>query len=386
MMNEAQILLVDDEEHIRRGLGQLLELEDYSVTCAADGAEGWQMFQQMDFDLVITDIKMPRLDGLQLLRMAREHAPEVPVIIITGHGDLDMAIEALRGGAYDFITKPFDHDVVLAAVARALEKRRLGKELEAAHKLASLGTLAAGVAHELNTPLNVIIGAAERLLKHIGQDDVSPYDPETIRKYLDMIVRNGLRCARIVRALKTYARAEPLEREDCDLNAIVQDSLTLIEHTLQIESNVWVETDLAPDLPQLQADPNKLTQVFVNLLSNARDAMPDGGTITITTCKGDDDQTIVATVSDTGTGIPPDVLPRIFDPFFTTKPVGQGTGLGLSIVAGIVQDHQGTLHVESQPGQGTTFTLTLPVCPDAQAAIPVLPPTGRYDGGVERRH
>jgi signal transduction histidine kinase len=311
----------------------------------------------------------------------------MPVILITGHGELNAAIEAIRIGAYDFITKPFQDTVVLAAIHRALEKMRLERELQAAQKLAVIGTLAAGIAHELNTPLNAIIGAAERLLKRLSTSPDTILQPafdmdkehETSQKYLDMIQRNGLRCAKIVKALKTYTHNDPLELEEWNLNDIMQDSLILIEHSLKVNSNINIETDFAPELPNLRCDRNKLTQVFINLLTNAGDAMPYGGHINIVTQLGLDGKSLVVKVADEGSGIPPEVQARIFDPFFTTKPVGQGTGLGLSIVAGILREHQGGIEVESQPGKGTTFIITLQLFKGQDISIPSLPALGRYD-------
>ena len=386
-MNE-HILLVDDDEYIRLGLNQMLGMEGYTVACAQDGTQGIERFHQESFDLVITDIKMPGMDGMGLLGLLHEQAPDLPVILITGHGELNTAIEALRAGAYDFITKPFQDEVVLASIHRALEKTFLQKELLTAQKLAGIGTLAAGIAHELNTPLNAIIGSTERLLKQLpaaapdpsSQTTNSAYgEHETMHKYLELIQRNGLRCARIVQALKTYARKDPLELQEWNLNDILTDSLVLIEQTLRVNLHITIETDLSPDLPRLRCDRNKLSQVFINLLSNSSDAMPFGGHIHLATRLSADGQSLVATVSDEGCGIPTEVQARIFDPFFTTKPVGQGIGLGLSIVAGILHEHQGSIRVESQPDQGTTFTIELPLFQDRDHPVPIVPTLGRYD-------
>ncbi|HEX7556467.1 MAG TPA: response regulator [Leptolinea sp.] len=381
------ILLIDDDEYIRNGLSQMLEMEGYKITSAEDGTQGFEKFQQENFNLVITDIKMPGLDGLGVLGLIHHEAPSIPVILITGHGELNTAIEAMRGGAYDFITKPFQDTVVLAAIHRALEKIRLENELVAAQKLAGIGTLAAGIAHELNTPLNAIIGAAERLLKRLPASPNLIAHPELFsdeeiavsQKYLEMIQRNGLRCAKIVQALKTYSHNDPLEQQEWDLNDIIRDSLVLIEHTLRVNSNINIETNLTPDLPSVRCDPNKLTQVFINLISNAGDSMPYGGRIFLETQLGTDGKSLVAMVRDEGGGMPPEMQKRIFEPFFTTKPVGEGTGLGLSIVEGILHEHQGTIEVKSQPGQGTTFIITFQLFHDQEVSNTSIPALGRYD-------
>lgn len=225
-----------------------------------------------------------------------------------------------------------------------------------AQKLADLGTLAAGVAHELNSPLQVITGVSQSLLR---RQTAGTLEPDYLCRNLDVIQRNGWRCAEIVRSLHTYARVSSGQLASTDLNEVVRDTLLLIEHQLRSWSNVAVVTELTPDLPSLQCDRNQLVQVLINLLTNARDAMPEGGEITVQTSA--DAGRLYLRVSDTGAGIPDSIRPKLFDPFFTTKPIGKGTGLGLSIVAGIVRAYGGEISVDSAVGRGTTFSIHFPV-------------------------
>jgi PAS domain S-box-containing protein len=227
-------------------------------------------------------------------------------------------------------------------------------------KLASIGNLAAGMAHEINSPLQLVTGLSERLARDLNADRI---DKQQFLTDLENINKNGWRISRIVRSLLTYAHQGIHEMAPQQLNAIIESTLLLIEHQLASWSNISIEKELTPDLPLIHADSNSLTQVILNLLENARDAMPDGGWIKISTAASRNDGQVVLQISDSGVGIPEEIQSHIFDPFFTTKEVGKGTGLGLSIVHGIIQVHGGEIEVKTLPGKGTTFTICLPEKP-----------------------
>lgn len=235
-------------------------------------------------------------------------------------------------------------------------RKQLEDNFLAAQKMADLGTLAAGVAHEINTPLQVITGASESLLRDFK--DESSVDLERARRRLDMIHRNAWRVAEIVRALLTYARTSPEEYKETHLNVIVQDALLLVEHQLRSWSNIELTTDLAPNLPRLACDHNRMIQVIINLINNAREAMTGGGRIRIATRYDPQKDRLLLEVTDNGAGIPRSIMERIFEPFFTTKPIG--TGLGLPIVKGIIDAHRGEISVESVEEMGTRLTIALP--------------------------
>ncbi len=237
------------------------------------------------------------------------------------------------------------------------ERKQMERQMLASQKLADLGTLAAGIAHEINSPLQVITGVSQTLLdRHTS----GTLDGERLQKGLVTIHRSGWRCAEIVRALRTYAHAATTELVATDLNEVVRDTLLLLENQLKSWSNIKVELQLAETLPILQCDRNQMAQLLINLLTNARDAMPKGGTIVIRTSYDPLGQRVLLSVSDTGVGIPESIRDKIFDPFFTTKPPGHGTGLGLSIVAGIVRAHHGEISLQTSSGEGTVFTIALP--------------------------
>jgi PAS domain S-box-containing protein len=235
---------------------------------------------------------------------------------------------------------------------------RLEEQLQHSEKMASIGLLAAGVAHEVNTPLAGISSYTQMLR---GQVDAG--DPRA--GLLEKIEKQTFRAAKIINSLLNFSRSGRADLEEVDLNRVILDVLSLVEHQLRT-ARIKVRKELAGELPLVRGNENRLQQVFFNLVLNARDAMPRGGWLTMATRSEDD--AVVAEVKDTGVGIKREDIKRIYDPFFTTKGIGRGTGLGLSVSYGILQEHGGAIFVESAPGQGTTFQVTLPALSVAEAA------------------
>jgi signal transduction histidine kinase len=234
------------------------------------------------------------------------------------------------------------------------EKVGLERSARQAEKLAALGTLSAGLVHELNNPIGIISSRIELMLQEAEERQLPPQ----VREDLAVLHRHSQRVARIARGLLSFARQSPGDRRLIDLNQVVEETLLLMEKQVSTEG-ITVRRSLARDLPPMEGDPNALQQVVLNLLTNARDAMGDGGEIRIETgTVAGRPGWLRLVVSDDGPGIPLDHLPKIFDPFYTTK--ANGTGLGLSITYGIVREHQGTIDVQSKPGEGTTFVLAFP--------------------------
>ncbi|MBS1819547.1 MAG: PDZ domain-containing protein [Acidobacteria bacterium] len=233
------------------------------------------------------------------------------------------------------------------------ERIHLEEQLQISEKMASIGLLAAGVAHEVNTPLTGISSYTQMLL-----ENADPADPRT--QVLEKIERQTFRAAKIVNGLLTLSRPGTPggERTAVDLNSVVNDVYSLLEHQFEV-GRIRVRRELSAEPLLVFAIEHQLQQVFLNLFLNARDAMPKGGWLTVSTRT--DGASVIAEVADTGSGIPPEQLARIYDPFFTTKAIGRGTGLGLSISYGIVREHDGTIRCDSTVGQGTRFTLALPV-------------------------
>jgi len=232
-----------------------------------------------------------------------------------------------------------------------------------ADKMAALGLLVAGVAHEINTPMGAIHSNNDNMRRAVAKIRklLGPQEQEVERLFdiVDEVCRNNEaateRIMKIVHSLKNFARLDEAERKEVDIHEGIESTLTLVQH--QLKNRIRVERQFA-DLPEIQCHPIQLNQVFMNILVNAAHAIPDQGTITIKTLKEGGNVKVV--IGDTGVGIPQEHLSKIFDPGFTTKGVGLGTGLGLSICYKIVQDHDGKIEVESSSA-GTIFTITLPI-------------------------
>jgi len=266
-------------------------------------------------------------------------APEPPREVV-----LNIAVAPL-------VTRELSHIGRLIIFDDVTEREQLERRLVQADKLSSLGLLAAGVAHEVNTPLAVISTYAQMLAKQCWGD-------EQKSRLLEKIARQTFRASEIVNSLLNFSRVSPTAFDEVNLNRVIQETLGLVEHQMT-ESAIRVQLDLEEQLPAVRANVGRLQQVFLNLFLNARDAMESGGTLNIVS-RGEGDAVRVE-VTDTGHGIPAESLPRIFDPFFTTKAGRKGTGLGLSVTYGIVREHGGSIEVSSRPGEGTSFQLAFPL-------------------------
>ncbi len=219
-------------------------------------------------------------------------------------------------------------------------------------KLASIGRLAAGIAHEINNPLTSVLTFSSLLLRKAEEGQ---------RERLEIIVKETTRCREIVRELLNFARQSEPRKEPCNINRIIENALSLTKNQLKVSENYVTMVKELGDLPPLQADPDQMLEVFINMIINAIDAMPKGGELRTRTRLLENEKSIEIRVIDTGQGIPKENLEKVFDPFFTTKEAGKGTGLGLAVIYGIIEAHNGSIDVESEVGKGTTFIIKLPV-------------------------
>jgi len=376
----AKVLVVDDQEANVLLLERMLRGAGYtSVASTMDPHEVCELHRKNRYGLILLDLQMPGMDGFQVMEGLKEieTGGYLPVLVITAQPD--HKLRALQAGAKDFVSKPLDLAEVLMRVYNMLEVRLLHletknyskvlEELNQSEKMASLGRLVAGVAHEINSPLGVInsnndlISRALPALRN-GMAGLPPC-PET-QEVLDLleVLSNTaevdrIACQRLidlVKNLKNFARLDEADRKSVDIHEGLDSTLRLVRY--QFKDRIRVEKDYG-ELPPIECHPNQLNQVFMNILLNAGEAIEGEGVIRITTRVLDGN--LVITISDTGKGIPAGDLGRIFDPGFTTKGAGVGTGLGLSITYKIVQNHGGTIQAESQAGKGTMFTITLPV-------------------------
>ena len=392
-LKAARILIVDDESANVRLLERVLEREGYThLRSTTDARQALPLYTESRPDLVLLDLAMPHVDGFQILERIKPLVPPkayLPVLVLTADITMETKRRALESGAKDFLTKPFDQVEVLLRIRNLLETRLLHQEL-ARHnesleeivrertqqlvqteKLATMGSLLAGVAHELNNPLTVVIGQAH-LLREGEAGGSLVQRAQKIHTAAD-------RCVRIVRNFLALARQHTPERREVRLNDVAREAVELLAYELRT-GNVEVVLDLTEDLPTLWADAHRLHQVLVNLIVNAQHAMrgvTSARRLTLTTRFDRERDRVWLEVGDTGSGIPPEIRARIFEPFFTTKPTGQGTGLGLSLCQGIVEEHGGTITVESAPGRGAKFRIELPVVAPTAALEPAaaVPPS-----------
>ena len=416
-----RVLIVDDSPVMRRSLAKALG-DAYRCTEAGTVLEAFELLRSSEFSLVITDIIMPGLSGIELLRKVVEAYPRTAVIVVSGVDRPQRALDAVRLGAFDYLIKPFDNDVLTLTVTRALEHRsllinakRYKADLEARNeelirgkqqlqrlqaqivqneKMASIGQLAAGIAHELNNPVGFLYGNLDllgscvndlarvvRFYEHVELPSEIAQAAQSFKDQigysrtvsdLDSIIadcREGAERVRdSVQNLRTFSRLDEAEVKRTDIHEGIESTLRILSRYFSV-GTIELVRDFG-DVPAIEAYSAKLNQVWMNLLVNAAQAIgPNPGRVTIST-RSTDDRVYVA-ISDTGCGIDPTVAGRIFDPFFTTKSVGEGTGLGLSISFGIIEDHGGTIKVESKPGVGTTFTVELlQRLPEKQMSVP----------------
>jgi signal transduction histidine kinase len=385
-----QVLVVDDEPANVRLVQAYLKAEGFRVLGAYSGAEALEFVEKGDVDLVLLDIRMPHMDGFEVCRQIRRNpaCARMPVVFLTAEfNDADSELLGLEAGADEYLHKPIQRRALVARVrnlirlADAERDRRMATQLAQSEKLAAIGQIAAGVAHEINNPLAFILSNLTSLKTYV--DDVKSVvaayrqSPELGRALEERIgfqqtlddidsllgetSEGGQRVRTIVQELKTFSRAdENSVLEPVDLADIAASTLLLTER--ELASRARVVKDLRP-APIASAPKGKLHQVVMNLLVNAMQALEDRSPREneIRVLTGTDGRESLLSVSDTGCGIPEEAQGRIFEPFFTTKPVGVGTGIGLSVCQAVVEKLGGRISVRSTVGQGTTFEVRVPV-------------------------
>jgi signal transduction histidine kinase len=375
-MAEGRILVIDDEPSITDAFRLTLQSAGYMVRAAGSARRALTEVDGAEWDLAFVDLVLPDMDGLDLLKRLKTRRPGLSAVVITGHGSGSRGFAARDAGAYAFLEKPGDMtpEKILTVVANALERRRAEQELEASRrqvamseKLSTLGTLVSGVAHEIRTPLTYVTNNLFLVRQRLERAArAEPGLAELVREvstYEAAALEGVARIDRLVEELRRFARREGGEQVEADLRDVVAVAVELFQATTRGRVEVWA--DLHP-VPGLYVDEGQIQQVVLNLLTNAAEAMPEGGAVRVTTRAVPGGGEIE--VEDEGQGLDSEAQARLFDPFFTTKP--EGTGLGLSISRRIVEGHGGTIHFDTRTGVGTTFTIFLPRPPGGEPRTP----------------
>jgi signal transduction histidine kinase len=366
MQAKGQILVVDDELSVRESMKMILNGR-FDVLTTDSGHGALELVKQKEFDVVVLDIRMPDLSGMEVLRHIKENESAPEVILVTAYPSLETAKDAVKLGAYDYIEKPFTIEDFREIVHKGVERKHKSNEaiqlisdfegarrqLMQLEKLSSLGRMTSEVIHELATPITGLLGYSELLLDQ-ECDDI-------IKNSLKKIRSEAERCQNIIRNILAYARKPDNARNYVNMNEVISRTIDIKSHQFKL-GNIKCELELEPKIPNTMADFGQIQQVLVNIINNAQDAMMAQESlrqITISTTY--DSEYIYIMIANNGPHIPEDQSELIFQSFFTTKKADHGTGLGLSISRDIIRRHNGDIQLYSKAGEGVIFTISLPI-------------------------
>ncbi len=376
MEDKINILIVDDEPAMREGLADVLEERGYGVSTAENGYQALDRAKRIPFDLIIADLRMPGLGGLELIENIRQIDPDTMIVAMTAYGAAGEGTEAVRRGAFDYIAKPFTMEEMDRLIEKAIqwrkicqEKRRLLKELERtkekikkseeqliqSRRLATIGRLGAGISHEVKNLLGII-----SVSTHYLRDKLDKGKPKAM-KHLESIEREVRRSNEIMVGLVNLSRQPALAPRPTQVNEVVEEIVSLSEHQMSLQ-NIKTIRNYADNLPEIMVNPDEVKQVFINMIFNVQEAMPEGGELRIVTGLNEKDgqRYVQIEFTDTGCGIPEEILKSIPQRFLTTKKGGENVGLGLPISYKIIEGYRGWIEVRSKVSKGTTFLINLP--------------------------
>ena len=372
-----QVLVIDDEVGPRESLRMLLK-PNYQVHTADSVESGLQLLTEKKPDAIVMDIRMPGVTGIEGLRRIRQIDPHLSVIMLTGFGALDTAKEAVRLGANDYISKPFDAREMCEVISRNVERTRLHRTSESAaseikelnnrllqelaqkERLASLGQASAEFVHDIGNPLTIVWGYVQLLAKKLEESE-STDNPNAVssNKELEIIEQNVRLCRDLLTMWQSYGSVEAAPHRTISISDIVRDVVEGVG-AMAKDASVALRCEVSDDSCSLTGDAVQITRAIQNVIINAIQASDHGkGTVSVS-CIRKDFYVDVCT-ADNGHGISPEQIAKIFDPYFTTKQGKSGTGLGLYITKKVIEDHNGSIKVDSTPGAGTTITIRLPL-------------------------
>lgn len=370
-LQQMRVLLVEDEplyaKIVLRRLSdtQVVDIRPVHVQCLG---EALSHLSTGTTDLIVLDLMLPDSSGIETLASVRAAAPSVPVVVLTGQGAEELAVEAIQLGAQDYLVKGTDEGLMVRSLRYALERSRAWDALQKSEetlrstrmqllqidKLDSVGRLAAGIAHEVRNPLSTIQMGISFLR------NFCPNQTQEALETLDDMDSAMERAYDIIKGLLDFCLPTQLNLEECSLNRSVCQIMPMVSHEIK-RHVIQFTPDLTADLPMLMLDPNQIKQVLLHLILNAIDAVEDRGVLRVQTrvrrLPGSGGREVSLSIEDDGCGIPPDAMDKIYEPFFTTKPVGSGTGLGLSISRNIIELHGGRLEIVNRPEGGVRATI-----------------------------
>jgi signal transduction histidine kinase len=376
---KRRILIVDDDRDFAESLHNYLLLEGYEVRMAFSAEQACQAVEGFDAQVAILDYRLGPTVGVDLVPRLKERRPDIICILATAYGDMDSVVKALRSGIYEYFSKPLHTDELLLTLDRCFDLLRLQHEKRLAEnaareveKMAAVAQVAGGVAHHLNNLLMVMLGNVERLKARMR-------DAPDQQAVIDGLISAIERAADINQSLVTFTRRQVLRPATVDLKAVLSGMKDDMENVLGKAAQIRVST--SGDLWRVAVDPAQLAAALLNIARNAGEAMPRGGTLAVTAANLEESdaaderarglsrgQYVMLALSDTGTGMPPDVAERAFEPFFSGQSLAEKTGLGLSMVYGFAKQSGGTVTLESVEGRGTTVRLYLPRAQTADGA------------------
>ena len=356
-----KILVADDDPDVQTILTERLNAEGYQATAVADGREALAAVREDIPDVVLLDVEMPRMKGLETLEHIRSDWPELPVILMTAFASVPLAVQAMQEGANDFVQKPIEFEILQSKISKAIARKEFSSEV---------ARLLGDLTHELKNLLQPVV-AGTGLLKEEIEELVGRLMPieaakaeashQLCEEIIDMLQRTASKMQDRMKVLADYVKVAgtPCMPGPCRLVNVLDQVLLVLRH-LATSHGVTLQCEGLHDLPVILADESLLFTAFFNLVNNAIPEVPSGGTITIRGAMGSEGQTILLTVHDTGRGMPPEMVRTLFKHTVISRKVG-GTGLGLRIVKEAVDAHQGSITVSSVQGQGTTFCIRLPI-------------------------
>ncbi len=349
---KSKILIVDDAIDTVELLRKRFHSEGYDTAEAYDGEEALKRVDEYSPDLIVLDVMMPKIDGYEVCHRLKtdENRKYIPVLMLTAKGEIESKVKGLEIGADDYLSKPFDYKELSARVKSLLTIKSAREKLVEEEKSVALDKMMDEVAHEIRNPLVSIGGFSKRVYDRLPENDPN-------KKYLEMIMDEVSKLENMVKLLIELKTMTVCYLGNTDINEVITEALALYEDEFAAKG-VVVKTQLLNNLPLISGDKEQLKTAVSNLIKNSIEAMQESPKILTVTTSVSDGRMIIE-VTDTGKGIPKDKLKSIFHPFYTSKIYGPG--LGLTFTLKIVQQHGGTISVESEPGKGTTFTIRLPI-------------------------